>query len=314
MAQQLPDPISEEIVARPVRPDDYWPIHRLIAETAASTPLGFNGDIRRWEGKRFYDQNPAGDPHWPKDSYLWQRPSGQPVAMTHPDSPGYPTLLVHPDYRHLEPASIAWAEDHLSQTLDHGRRQVQFYVYDYDAQRQRLLADRGYEKLNAGGIIRRLRFGQQPLARPNLAEGYHLRTTEPENEADAQQMADLLNAAFNRDFHNAAEYQNFTRLAPSFRPDLDLVAIAPNGLFAAYVGIPYDDINKIGIFDPGSTHPQHRRLGLARALMQEGLLRLQALGAHYAMVDTGDMIPANRLYSTIGFDEMARGFYWRKIL
>ncbi|UCG26158.1 MAG: GNAT family N-acetyltransferase, partial [Chloroflexota bacterium] len=105
----------------------------------------------------------------------------------------------------------------------------------------------------------------------------------------------------------------FTRQAPSFQPDLDLVAIAPDGAFAAYVGIPYDRANQLGIFEPVCTHPDHRRKGLARALMQEGLLRLQALGAHYAMVDTGDMISANRLYDAIGFGEMHQGYYWRKI-
>ena len=45
------------------------------------------------------------------------------------------------------------------------------------------------------------------------------------------------NAAFGRTFHNAAEYQNL-RFAPCFRRDLDLVAVAPDGSFAAYIGIP----------------------------------------------------------------------------
>jgi predicted N-acetyltransferase YhbS len=307
----------EQIISRPVQPEDYWLIHRLLIETTPLTPVGFNGDIRRWEGKRFYDKHPAGNPDWHKDSQLWQRPSGQPVAVAHPDSPGYPALLVHPDYRHLEPEIVAWAERHLTESLEDGGRQIQFYVYAYDAQRQRLLADRGYEKQSAGGAIRRLRFGRQPLARPTLAEGYWLRTTKPEDAGDAQRIADLLNAAFKRDFHTAAEYQTFTRLAPSFQPNLDLVAVAPDdvdtaGAFAAYTGIPYDRANRIGIFEPVCTHPDHRRRGLARALMQEGLLRLRALGAQYAIVDTGDMIPANQLYTTMGFSEVYRGAYWRK--
>lgn len=304
----------EGIVSRPVRPEDYWLIHRLLVETIPITPVGFNGDIRRWEGKRFYDKHPAGNPDWHKDSQLWQRPSGQAVGVTHPDSPGYPALYIHPDYRHLEPALIAWAEENLAKQLDSGKRQVQFYVYDYDALRQRLLAERGYEKQNSGGAIRRLRFGQQPLARPILAEGYRLRTTNLEDEADAQQIADLLNAAFERDFHNAAEYQTFARLAPSFHPDLDLAAVAPDGRFGAYAGIPYDRANQTGIFEPVCTHPDHRRKGLARALMQEGLLRLKALGARYAMVDTGDMMPANQLYDAIDFSEIYRGAYWKKVI
>lgn len=306
-------------MARPVGPEDYWPIHRLIDETFSITPVGFNGDIRRWEGKRFYDKNRGGNPDWHKNSQLWQQPSGQPVAVTHPDSPGYPALLIHPDFRRLEPEMIGWAETHLAKTLEEGKpleegkSEIQFYVYDYDVQRRRLLEDRGYQKTTSGGAIRRLRFGQQALVQPALKEGYRLRTTNPADDADAQQIAKLLNAAFNRDFHNAAEYQNFARLAPSFQPDLDLVAVAPDGTFAAYVGIPYDRANQLGIFEPVCSHPDHRRKGLARALMQAGLLRLRSLGARYAMVDTGDMVPANRLYDTIGFGETHQGHYWRRV-
>jgi predicted N-acetyltransferase YhbS len=300
------------IISRPVRSEDYWSIHRFLIETTSITPLGFNGDIRRWEGKRFYDKNPTGNPAWHKNSQLWQRTNGQLVAVTHPDSLGYPSVLIHPDYRHLELEVIAWAEENLSEPLDDGRHQIQFYVYDYDSLRQRLLVNLGYEKRTSGGAIRRLRLGQQPLAQPTLAEGCQLRTTRPEEDDDAQQIAELLNTAFNRDFHNAAEYQNFTRLAPSFHPDLDLVAVGPGGGFAAYVGIPYERSNRLGIFEPVCTHPDHRRKGLAQALMQEGLLRLRGLGAQYAIVDTGDMAPANQLYDTIGFSEKQRGYYWRK--
>ena len=46
--------------------------------------------------------------------------------------------------------------------------------------------------------------------------------------------------------------------------------------------------------------------------MVEGLHRLKALGATDVIVDTGDMIPANRLYDSIGFTEVCRGHTWRK--
>ncbi|MGD8805852.1 MAG: GNAT family N-acetyltransferase, partial [Chloroflexota bacterium] len=91
------------------------------------------------------------------------------------------------------------------------------------------------------------------------------------------------------------------------------VAVAADNIFAAYAGIPYDRANQIGIFEPVCTHPDHQRKGLARALMQEGLLRLRAVGAQYAMVDTGDMVPANQLYTAMGFSEIYRGTSWKKV-
>src|SRR5690606_12813760 len=135
-------------------------------------------------------------------------------------------LQVDPDYRHLEDEMITWAEEFLAVPAeDDGRRQLHIYVNGYDAHRQRLLAERGFEKMAYGGMIRHLRFGQGPIPQPVLVEGYSLRTTHPDDPADCQRIADLLNTAFKRDFHNAAEYRNFTRLAPSFRQELDLVAV-----------------------------------------------------------------------------------------
>ena len=47
--------------------------------------------------------------------------------------------------------------------------------------------------------------------------------------------------------------------------------------------------------------------------MHEGLLRLKALGAVDATVDTGDMEAANALYTSIGFTEAYKGYSWRKV-
>jgi mycothiol synthase len=287
----------------------------MLVETVPIAPVGFNWDLRRWEGRRYYDPRDGGDPHWHQDGRLWQVVDGPIVAVVHPEGSGEAALQVHPDYRYLEADLIIWAEAELASLAEGDRgRQIQLFVFDYDAHRHRLLAARGYEQMPYGGVTRHLRLGHQPLVRPSLSPGYTLRVTNPEEPADARQIADLLNAAFGRDFHNPAEYQQFTRQASCFRPELDLVAVAPDGTFAAYVGIPYDAANRRGIFEPVCTHPEHRQRGLARSLMQEGLIRLRALGAFDVIVDTGDMIPANRLYDSLGFGEVYRGHHWRKLL
>lgn len=275
------------------------------------TPLGFNWDIRRWEGKCWYASQADGNPDWHRNSHLWETSTGQLIGLVHPDGMGFPFIEIHPDYRHLEVEMIAWAENHLvEQTPGNSGRRLQFFVYEYDVYRQRLLEERGYHKMTYGGVIRHLRLGQQPLAKPALAEGYMLHTPDPENGRDAQQIADLLNAAFNRTFHTALEYQQFTRRATCFHPELDLVAVAPDGRFATYVGIPYDEYNKRGMFEPVCTHPDHRQRGLAKSLMQAGLHRLKAWGAADVVVVTGDMIPANMLYASLGFSQIYKGTYW----
>jgi mycothiol synthase len=148
---------------------------------------------------------------------------------------------------------------------------------------------------------------------PVMVEGYTLRTTRPDSE-DYQRVADMLNAAFNRTFHTGPEVRRFMTQAPCFRHELDLVAEAPDGSLAAYVGVIFEETNRHGLFEPVCTHPDHRQKGLAQALMFEGLHRLKALGAVHVLVATGDAIPANRLYDSIGFTEAYEGHIWRKVL
>jgi len=295
--------------------DDFWSVRRLLVETVPLTRAGFNWDVRRWDGLRFYDAHPGGNPEWSDRCRLWKTADGQVVGVAHPEGRSSIALQIHPDYRHLEEKMIIWGEGHLSALVEGGpQRQIHLFVYDYDSFRLNLLDDRGYEGIDGAGVVRRLRLdGINPPAIA-IAPGYAMRTTDPENMADCQRIANLLNTAFGRDFHTAEEYQEFTRNAPSFRADLDLVAVAPDGSFAAYVGIPYDEANRRGIFEPVCTHPNHRQRGLAQSLMFEGLHRLMALGAVDVTVETGDAIPANKLYDSIGFTEIHHGVYWRKIL
>jgi GNAT superfamily N-acetyltransferase len=339
-------------------------MRELLVASAAGAPVGLNWDVRRLDGKRFYAADETANPLLARPVSLWEA-AGELVGFILPESANDAHLQVHPDYRHLEDEMIAWAEANLAgPATGAGGRELEIYVYEWDAQRQRLLQARGFVKTEVWGMLRHLRLGRQPpLPAPEVPVGYTLRATrapsagpstssggaggerveprpstgpstssggaggeraEPRpstgpstssggGEDDCQRIADLLNAAFGRTFHNAAEYRNFTRHAPCFRRELDLVVEAPDGTLAAYVGIPYDPVNRCGIFEPVCTHPDHRRRGLAAALMQEGLRRLRAIGAVEATVDTGDRIPANRFYDSLGFTEAYRGFTWRKV-
>jgi mycothiol synthase len=286
----------------------------LLVRAAPITPIGFNWDVRRLDGRYFYHAPAVENWLFRRPIRLWERGDGELVGFVLSEARDDAHLQVHPDYRHLEHEMLAWAMENLAAPDEDGSRHLELYVYEYDALRLRLLSELGFVKTASWGVIRHMRIGAQPLAPPALAGSFTLRTTQPDDLADCQRIADLLNIAFGRTFHNAEEYRNFTRHAPCFRQELDLVVEAPDGSFAAYVGIPYDEVNRLGIFEPVCTHPDHRRLGLAGSLMRDGLLRLRAMAAVDVTADTGDMEPANALYDSLGFTEAHRGFTWRKVL
>ncbi|MBN1681482.1 MAG: GNAT family N-acetyltransferase [Anaerolineae bacterium] len=303
------------IISRPLQSeDDWWRVRNLLIETYPITPTGFNWEIRRWDGSRFHNEDPVWESGWKDKIHLWETKDGQLIGAAHPEGKDDAHFQLHPDYRFIEEDMIAWAENHLAAPAENGQqRQLHVFVFEYDSPRQRLLEKRGYEKTAYGGVTRRLRLGNQPLPLPDMAGGYTLRTTQPGSEDDYQRIADIVNAGFDRDCHTAAEIRAFVTQAPSFRHDLDLVAETPGGLFVAYVGVIFDEANRCGIFEPVCTHPDHRRKGLARSLMIEGLRRLKALGATDVYVGTGDAVPANRLYEAVGFTEAYKGTVWRNV-
>lgn len=102
------------------------------------------------------------------------------------------------------------------------------------------------------------------------------------------------------------------RAAPVYRPDLDLVAVAPDGTFAAYAIVWYDPASQVGEFEPVGTHPEWRRQGAAQTVMVEGLRRLRELGARQALVSSSADNPASiHLYESVGFAVADRGRFYQ---
>lgn len=156
------------------------------------------------------------------------------------------------------------------------------------------------------------RFGGKVLPTVHMPAGHTLRSAHADDPAEHEELAAPLNAAFGRTFHRAGDTRRFRANAPSYRADLDQCAVAAGGALAANVGVNYMAEVQAGLFVPVCTHPAHRQKGLAKMLMWEGMHRLRALGATEVTVGTGDMVPANRLYESVGFPEVYRGYHWHR--
>jgi GNAT superfamily N-acetyltransferase len=96
-------------------------------------------------------------------------------------------------------------------------------------------------------------------------------------------------------------YKNIQRI-PLYRRDLDIVAVAPDGEFAAFCTTWVDAVTKTAVFEPVGTHPNHQKRGLGKAVMMESLRRAQNLGATLATVSSYSPA-AHALYESMGFTE-----------
>lgn len=110
------------------------------------------------------------------------------------------------------------------------------------------------------------------------------------------------------------DYARFMQL-PGYDRQLDVVAVAPDGVIAAYVNGWIDPLNRIGDFGPVGARPGYRRQGLTRAVLLVCLRRMQRLGMSRVSVSTGvSNEAALRLYESVGFKPENRYLEYVKIV
>ena len=148
----------------------------------------------------------------------------------------------------------------------------------------------------------------EPLPEGPVGDGYVVRSLDLATEQDSEGGAAVSRAAFGN--QRTGEMMRGLAGAPSYRPEHDLAAIADDGTFAAYTTVWWDQVNRYIIFEPVGTHPEHRRRGLASAVMAEGLRIGAALRADTAYVGSGAGNPSNLLYESLGFTEVVDYLRW----
>lgn len=242
---------------------------------------------------------------------LWCDDGGEVVGFAWPsDRDVQVDLIVHPDHRRLDDEMLAWAEEDRR-----GRGEpasvLTAWAYDSDEARQATLRQRDYDPAGEYLFLRR-RALDGSIAEPQVPAGYTLRQVR--GEPDLGRRVAVHRDAFAPSRMSEAKHRAVMR-APTYRPDLDLVVEAPDGSFAAFCIVWFDEANRIGVFEPVGTHSGHRRLGLGRAILGEGMRRLQALGAATAYVSSWHAsAAANRLYDSAGLAVVDRNQAWKKSL
>jgi mycothiol synthase len=104
---------------------------------------------------------------------------------------------------------------------------------------------------------------------------------------------------------------------PAYRPELDLVAVAPDGRLAAFCVGWFDphgvDGRPSGQIEPLGVHQDFQGQGLARAILAEGVRRLGQHGAEQLLVETDNYRPAAiALYESTGFRIERKVLVYRK--
>lgn len=166
---------------------------------------------------------------------------------------------------------------------------------------RRLLAALGFTPSDEGSLIVNARSLADPLPEPVLPAGVVVRPPEGDEELDRRALLHV--AVWTSSLLTPAGYR-ITRGAPGHDASLDLVAVLPDGRFAAYCLCWPEPASGTCEFEPVGTHPDHRRQGLAGAVMQVAMQRARAMGLHRALVYChDDTLP---FYRSLGFAPVDR--------
>lgn len=235
--------------------------------------------------------------------FLWETEDHQLAAILHPDAAGEAFLQVHPDYRspELEVDMMKVAETQFATTQANGEQRLVLWAHETDDMRQDILFRRGYTQ-HGNPEFQRRRPMDRSIPEFNLPEGYTIRELEGEDEHPARSWVSwkAFHPSEPDQNHQGFDWYKNVQKAPMYRQDLDLVAVAPNGEFAAFCTIWMDFDTATASFEPVGTHPDHQRKGLGKALMAEGLSRVSKLGATLCTVGSYSE-PADTLYASLGF-------------
>jgi ribosomal protein S18 acetylase RimI-like enzyme len=227
--------------------------------------------------------------------HLWEDGS-ELAAFVVLEPPGYMVLELAPVYNELRLSLLEWAETRIRTA---GSTSTEVSAYDDDLF-VATLRGRGYEA--AAGysheLILELEHSPALVAAP---DGFALRSLRPDE--------DSAYVALHRDAWSTWGPSNYSQVVhtavtsmPGFERDLVPLAVASNGVLAAYGIGWFDAITNTVEIEPLGTRPQFRRLGLARTVVAELIRRSWERGARSVMVRAVSFNHAAvDLYASLGF-------------
>lgn len=214
-------------------------------------------------------------------------------------------LVTTSGYENLLHEMLKQAECELSAEHD-GKRSLSVWVIDTQTKHVKLLKNNGYTKDHTEPV-RIFRY-QNGFLKIKLQEGFSCISLNDEN--DFLKIHRCMHKGFNHEGepNSDIDYRRLMQSGPHFRRDLTSIIKAPNGDYACFAGMWFDEQNKYAYLEPLCTMPEYRRMGLATFAMTESMRKTKTFGAQYCFGGVPEF------YTAIGFDTICNRELWRKEL
>ena len=208
--------------------------------------------------------------------------------------------LVHPEHSEVFGEILDWYDEQaeglervVSVRAAHTEALALVAAHGYAVNEQQA-GDQGYWiQLNGRDL--------DEIETPAVPEGYRVRTAaEVGTEAAYRAHADAWHPST-----LTLEAMERTQRTESYRADLHLVVVTDDGAPVASTTIWLDEETGSAEFEPVGTHPEHRRKGVARAMLLHGMHAAKAAGARRMLVaclGAAGHPAARELYYSVGFE------------
>ncbi|MFZ5826201.1 MAG: GNAT family N-acetyltransferase [Bacillota bacterium] len=290
------------------RAKDFAVISNLLTETYPPGDARFdNWPQPRWE---YAHSHPWFDELSTRSMGVWED-EGKIVAVANYENRlGQAFFQVRPGYEHLKPEMLAYAEARLHAHADDGHAYLRAWINDGDTEFEAIARERGYTRREDLEDPYSRYLIPHPFPPISLPPGFQLKSLADEN--DLYKINRVLYRGFNHPGEPPEDDEEIAgrkkmQSGPNFRPDLNIVAVAPDGQFVAYAGLWYVPANRMAYVEPVATDPDFRRLGLGKAAVLEGIRRCAKEGATVAWV--GSQQP---FYLAMGFEKACAVRAWVK--
>ncbi len=251
---------------------------------------------------------------FPQRAFLWER-GGQLLGWTLIAYGAMDVYVAPPLHGTPDAAAMyIWAEERLSEFTrqEDGKKIETIWVGERDDWLIEHLEGRGFVR-DENDFIYNTCSLDRDIPEPVLPPGYTVRGMGGASETPSRARASYGAFQSKKDWETYLQnYRNFTQ-APIYNPELDVVAVSPEGEITAFAICWLDPVNKIGHFEPVGTHPDFQRKGLGRAVLYEGMRRMKARGMRTASVCVeGDNPAGVGVYAATGFEAVHKLWTYRQ--
>jgi ribosomal protein S18 acetylase RimI-like enzyme len=232
-------------------------------------------------------------------AHVWER-DGDVIGFVLLSAAGF-DFQASPVARDVEREMVVWGQEatvawRRSEGLD---LRCEVEAFADDAARVDLLTGLGYRRTEAVSIFF-WRSLSVPIATNEPPPGLQIRGLQ---ERDVESRAITQFEAFSPGSKTTpATWRHLMANARGYDPELDSVAVAPDGTVAAAAVAWLDTESRIGEFEPVATRPAYQRQGLGRAILLRGLRAMRERGMETAIVySNATNAAAIALYESVGF-------------